>query len=200
MVYYIFQDRRTDTKTYWRCENHKTFNCHFRIHTCNESVTETHVKILLVHIFSEDKLKGEVRVGEGKGEGEGEGEGNGGKSVRWSTRYSPQRSLRVHTLTLKRWWTRYSFHHHPHPPTLTLTPSPSPSHPPSPSPSPWLTTSTKWYTGGDKIIGPPLVNAKKLTFYIKKRSVRLVNIFDRNIGIYDILVCLYSLFSSFKCM
>ena len=25
------QDRRTDTKTYWRCENHRTFNCHFRI-------------------------------------------------------------------------------------------------------------------------------------------------------------------------
>ena len=43
------QDRRTDTKTYWRCENHKTFNCHFRIHTCNESVTETHVKILKQH-------------------------------------------------------------------------------------------------------------------------------------------------------
>ena len=55
-------------------------------------------------------------------------------------------------------------------------------------------------TGGGKIIGPPLVNAKKLTFYFKKRSVRLVNIFDRNIGICDILVCLYSLFSSFKCM
>ena len=51
-----------------------------------------------------------------------------------------------------------------------------------------------------KIIGPPLVNAKKLTFYFKKRSVRLVNIFDRNIDICDILVCLYSLFSSFKCM
>ncbi|CAF4181442.1 unnamed protein product, partial [Rotaria sordida] len=43
------QDRRTDTKTYWRCENHKTFNCHFRIHTCNESVTKTHVKILKQH-------------------------------------------------------------------------------------------------------------------------------------------------------
>ena len=55
-------------------------------------------------------------------------------------------------------------------------------------------------TGGGKIIGPPLVNAKKLTFYFKKRSVRLVNIFDRNIDICDILVCLYSLFSSFKCM
>ena len=55
-------------------------------------------------------------------------------------------------------------------------------------------------TGGGKIIGPPLVNAKKLTFCFKKRSVRLVNIFDRNIGICDILVCLYSLFSSFKCM
>ena len=25
------QDLRTDTKTYWRCENHRTFNCHFRI-------------------------------------------------------------------------------------------------------------------------------------------------------------------------
>ena len=55
-------------------------------------------------------------------------------------------------------------------------------------------------TGGGKIIGTPLVNAKKLTFYFKKRSVRLVNIFDRNIDICDILVCLYSLFSSFKCM
>ncbi|CAF3804450.1 unnamed protein product [Rotaria sordida] len=43
------QDRRSDTKTYWRCENHKTFNCHFRIHTCNESVTKTHVKILKQH-------------------------------------------------------------------------------------------------------------------------------------------------------
>lgn len=43
------QDRQTDTKTYWRCENHKTFNCHFRIHTCNESVTKTHVKILKQH-------------------------------------------------------------------------------------------------------------------------------------------------------
>ena len=49
------------------------------------------------------------------------------------------------------------------------------------------------YTGGGKIIGPSLVNAKKLTFYFKKKSVRLVNIFDRNIDI-----CLYSLFSSFK--
>ena len=39
-------------------------------------------------------------------------------------------------------------------------------------------------TGGGKIIGPPLVNAKKLTFYFKKRSVRLANIFDRNIGIW----------------
>ena len=55
-------------------------------------------------------------------------------------------------------------------------------------------------TGGGKIIGPPLVNAKKLTFYFKKRSVHLVNIFDRNIGICDILVYLYFLFSSFKCM
>ncbi|CAF4895564.1 unnamed protein product [Rotaria sp. Silwood2] len=35
------QDRQTDTKTNWRCENHKTFNCHFRIHTRNESVTKT---------------------------------------------------------------------------------------------------------------------------------------------------------------
>jgi hypothetical protein len=43
------QDRRTDTKTYWRCENHKTFNCRFRIHTCNKSVTKTHVKILKKH-------------------------------------------------------------------------------------------------------------------------------------------------------
>ena len=31
------QDRRTDTKTYWRCENHKTFSCHYHIHTCNNS-------------------------------------------------------------------------------------------------------------------------------------------------------------------
>ena len=49
-------------------------------------------------------------------------------------------------------------------------------------------------------MGPPLVNAKRLTFYSRKGLVRLVNIFDRNIGICDTLVCLYSLFSSFKSM
>ena len=43
------QDRRTATKTDWRCENHKTFNYHFRIHACNESVTTTHLKILKQH-------------------------------------------------------------------------------------------------------------------------------------------------------
>ncbi|CAF3908176.1 unnamed protein product [Rotaria sordida] len=44
--YCYIQDRRTDDKTYWRCENHKTFNCHYRIHTCNSTITSTHVKIL----------------------------------------------------------------------------------------------------------------------------------------------------------
>ncbi|CAF2528246.1 unnamed protein product [Rotaria sp. Silwood2] len=44
--YSYVQDRRTDDKTYWRCENHKTFNWHYRIHTCNSTITTTHVKIL----------------------------------------------------------------------------------------------------------------------------------------------------------
>ncbi|CAF3355465.1 unnamed protein product [Rotaria sp. Silwood2] len=44
--YSYVQDSRTNDKTYWRCENHKTFNCHYRIHTCNSTITTTHVKIL----------------------------------------------------------------------------------------------------------------------------------------------------------
>ena len=60
------QDRRTDTKTYWRCENHKTLNCHFRIHRRNESVTKTHVKILKQHgndatSFKKDLIKLSLR-------------------------------------------------------------------------------------------------------------------------------------------
>ncbi|CAF1545685.1 unnamed protein product [Didymodactylos carnosus] len=33
--YSYVKDRQTDLKTYWRCENHKHFNCHYRLHTCN---------------------------------------------------------------------------------------------------------------------------------------------------------------------
>jgi FLYWCH zinc finger domain len=44
--YSYTQDRQTDEKTYWRCENHKIFNCHYRIHTCNSTRTTTHVTIL----------------------------------------------------------------------------------------------------------------------------------------------------------
>jgi hypothetical protein len=44
--YSYVQDRRTDDKTYWRCEHHKSFNCHFRIHTCNSTSNTTHVMIL----------------------------------------------------------------------------------------------------------------------------------------------------------
>ncbi|CAF4521049.1 unnamed protein product [Rotaria sp. Silwood2] len=44
--YLYTQDRRTDTKTYWRCKNHKTYNCHYRIHTCNSTSTKTHAMIL----------------------------------------------------------------------------------------------------------------------------------------------------------
>ncbi len=44
--YLYNQDRRTDTKTYWRCENHKTYNCHYRIHTCNSTSTKTNAMIL----------------------------------------------------------------------------------------------------------------------------------------------------------
>ena len=43
------QDRHTDTKTYWRSENHKMFNYHFCIHACNRSVIKKHVKILKQH-------------------------------------------------------------------------------------------------------------------------------------------------------
>ncbi|CAF4715725.1 unnamed protein product, partial [Rotaria sp. Silwood2] len=41
--YLYTQDCRTDTKTYWRCKNHKTYNCHYRIHTLRkfrEDVTD----------------------------------------------------------------------------------------------------------------------------------------------------------------
>ncbi|CAF4467107.1 unnamed protein product, partial [Didymodactylos carnosus] len=44
--YSYIQDRQTDEKTYWRCENHKTFNCHYRIHTCNSTNSQTHVTII----------------------------------------------------------------------------------------------------------------------------------------------------------
>ena len=40
------QDCRTDTKTYWGCENRKAYNCHYHIHTCNSASTKTHVMIL----------------------------------------------------------------------------------------------------------------------------------------------------------
>ena len=49
MVPLYIQDRRTDAKSDWICENYKTFNYHSRIHTCNESVTKTHVKLLRQH-------------------------------------------------------------------------------------------------------------------------------------------------------
>ncbi|CAF4543177.1 unnamed protein product [Rotaria socialis] len=44
--YLYNRDRRTYTKTYWRCENQKSLNCHYRLHTCNSTSTETHILIL----------------------------------------------------------------------------------------------------------------------------------------------------------
>ncbi len=44
--YRYTQDRRTDDKTYWHCENHKTLNCHYRIRTCNSTSTKTYFIIL----------------------------------------------------------------------------------------------------------------------------------------------------------
>ncbi|CAF3051823.1 unnamed protein product [Rotaria socialis] len=44
--YLYTRDRRTDTKTYWHCENQKSLNCHYRLHTCNSTSTETHILIL----------------------------------------------------------------------------------------------------------------------------------------------------------
>ena len=45
------RDRQTDEKTYWRCENHKSLNCHYRIHTCSSTSTNvrTHVVIVKRH-------------------------------------------------------------------------------------------------------------------------------------------------------
>ncbi|CAF3889741.1 unnamed protein product, partial [Rotaria sp. Silwood1] len=44
--YSYIRDRQTDEKTYWRCENHKKLNCHYRIHTCNFTTNTTHANIL----------------------------------------------------------------------------------------------------------------------------------------------------------
>ncbi|CAF4702059.1 unnamed protein product [Rotaria socialis] len=44
--YLYTRDRPTDTKTYWHCENQKSLNCHYRLHTCNSTSTETHILIL----------------------------------------------------------------------------------------------------------------------------------------------------------
>ena len=43
--YSYVRDRQTDEKTYWRCENHKKFNCHYRIHTCNFTTNTAHANI-----------------------------------------------------------------------------------------------------------------------------------------------------------
>ena len=45
-AYSYTQDCQTDEKTYWRCENHKKFNCHYRIHTCNLTTNVAHANIL----------------------------------------------------------------------------------------------------------------------------------------------------------
>ena len=44
--YSYIRDRQTDEKTYWHCENHKKFNCHYRIHTCNFTTNAAHANIL----------------------------------------------------------------------------------------------------------------------------------------------------------
>ncbi|CAF1114027.1 unnamed protein product [Rotaria sordida] len=57
------QDRRTDTKTYWRCENHKTFNCYFRIHTYiadRAKNTQETTDTVLIQCIS--KLPGSTRI------------------------------------------------------------------------------------------------------------------------------------------
>ena len=44
--YSYIRDRQTDEKTYWRCGNHRKFNCHYRIHTCNFTTNAAHANIL----------------------------------------------------------------------------------------------------------------------------------------------------------
>ena len=53
--YSYIRDHQTEEKTYWRCENHKKFNCHYPIHTCNFTTNAAHANILKcngVHITS----------------------------------------------------------------------------------------------------------------------------------------------------
>ena len=64
--YSYIRDRQTDEKTYWDCENHKNFNCHYRIHTCNFMTNAAHANILKcngVHTTSchRDSLKISLR-------------------------------------------------------------------------------------------------------------------------------------------
>ena len=44
--YSCIRDRQTDEKTYWRCKNHKKFNCHYRMHTCNFTTNASHASTL----------------------------------------------------------------------------------------------------------------------------------------------------------